>query len=206
MMMANVHPGSKCLVLDESRGLVSLAILERLGGEGLLTALHEQEQHLLDLIQYGRVDKSVFHPLCFKNTSTPIDDKFNDREFPDAESRERALDRFNKRIQALQLSQTTFLSTKYESLIICSFQYNPIDIINHLIGSMAGSSNIVIYHPFKDPLLAAYFHCRKSNSFLDVQLTECLYRQYQPICGKIHPEMQTSGNSGFILSMVHVLQ
>lgn len=208
MMAANIHPGTKCLVLDETRGLISLAILERLGGKGLLMTLHEHELHNLDILQFQnrKEEDRTFYPMNFNLLDASVDEKFEDRDFPDQASRERAIERFNKRISLLQETKQLYESTSFNCLVICSFQYKAVDMLKKFTVKLAGSSPIVLYHPYKDALLEAYQYCRKSNEYIDVQMTETFMREYQPIPGRIHPTMQTSGNSGFLLSMIRVFE
>lgn len=47
----NVHAGSRGLILDDAYGLVSLAILERLGGLGALFSLTERGTSAFDAIE-----------------------------------------------------------------------------------------------------------------------------------------------------------
>lgn len=52
MSLANVHPGGNYIVVDDTGGLVTGAMLERMDGEGTILLIHENEHPNFEIIKY----------------------------------------------------------------------------------------------------------------------------------------------------------
>ncbi|KAJ2003480.1 tRNA (adenine(58)-N(1))-methyltransferase non-catalytic subunit trm6 [Coemansia thaxteri] len=92
---------------------------------------------------------------------------------------------------------------EFDALVV-STNYNAKSVVEKLIPYLGGSRMLVIYDQSKEALLEAFDWLRKSQSFLNVQLTESWLREYQVLPGRTHPTMTTSGGGGFILSAIHL--
>lgn len=79
--------------------------------------------------------------------------------------------------------------------------YHATNVVAALSFYLAGSATFAVYNPMKEPLTETYLWLRGSGMpFINVQLTETFLREWQAKKGRMHPEMNTSGTGGFLLS------
>ncbi|KAJ3093090.1 tRNA (adenine(58)-N(1))-methyltransferase non-catalytic subunit trm6 [Quaeritorhiza haematococci] len=189
---ANVHPGAKVIVVDDTQGLVVSAILERLGDSGTVLAIHDREASNFDVLRYMNIPPTDLSKML-KTISW--------RKFQEWQERQRE----GEDTQTGDDDPMSFLRKKYDGLVLAS-GFQPAHLISTLSPLLAGSRPVVAYHPSKEVLLDAYVYMRKSPEFVNMQLTESWLREYQvPVNAPgTRPLMLTSATGGFLLSGIRV--
>ncbi|KAJ3129942.1 tRNA (adenine(58)-N(1))-methyltransferase non-catalytic subunit trm6 [Irineochytrium annulatum] len=125
----------------------------------------------------------------------------------DCESKEK--DKFSDKKEArlgrIRQCKEMLKEGQFDGLVIASV-CKPDEIVMKLKDYLGGSRPIIIYAPFKEMLIPLYITMRATAEFINTQLTESFMREYQAPTGMgTHPNMQTSGSGGFILSTIKVL-
>jgi hypothetical protein len=69
-----------------------------------------------------------------------------------------------------------------------------------LLKRIDGLCDFIVYSPMKETLLPVLDSLLKCEEVSGIELKEFFFREYQPICGMIHPCMNRNGSSGFLLS------
>ncbi|UZJ55971.1 hypothetical protein CBS101457_005291 [Exobasidium rhododendri] len=217
LSLVGVAPGGRYIVVDGVGGAIAGAMLERMGGEGRLLALNDADSppafdlmtqmnlppttidSVLKTIHWACTEKS-WQPSLSVNESdetTPAGKPANDRD----------KQRFRKRraqYNDLERTRQDLWQGEFDGLIIAS-PYECVSIIERLLPYLAGSSHIVVHHPYLQPLTEAHAQLRLYHSLIDVSITEPFQRKYQVLPGRMHPEMNTSSTAGYILHAIRVL-
>ncbi|CAO1620483.1 unnamed protein product [Sympodiomycopsis kandeliae] len=226
MSFGNIAPGGKYIIVDGVNGMLAAACIERMGGQGRLLAIHDNEAQpefeflrtmnfppssiddVLQVLHWAQVDPS------FKTSDLPpVPDKLNETElrktpegskqFKSSErERHKLLKRHAIRRETEALRHDLF-SGDWDGLLIAS-PYEPVSMVKQLLPYLGGSSNIVIHSPFLQPLVEAHSELRSSNEIINISLNEPWLRKYQVLPGRCHPEMQTSATGGYILHAIRV--
>jgi tRNA (adenine-N(1)-)-methyltransferase non-catalytic subunit len=92
----------------------------------------------------------------------------------------------------------------FDGLIISS-ALQPETVLKELMKYVCGSRPVVIYSFNKEVLLHAAYWMRRSNDFLNSELTESSLREYQVLPGRMHPNMNMSCGGGYLLSALRVI-
>lgn len=227
LSFSNIAPGGRYIVVDGANGLLTAACIERMGGQGRLLAIHDNEAQpefevlhsmnlpsrtitdVLRVLHWAQVDPSFEHaPL------EPIPDKLDEetsKQTPQGikayKSNERLRHKLLKRhaIQRdIEALRADMFAGDWDGLILAT-PYEPVSIVRALQPYLAGSSNLVIHSPYLQPLVEAHSELRASPQWCNLSLTEPWLRRYQVLPGRTHPEMQTSATAGFLLHGVRVL-
>ncbi|KAJ3837341.1 Gcd10p family-domain-containing protein [Lentinula raphanica] len=213
LTMANIQPGGRYIAVDDASGLVVAAILERLGGSGMLLTICDTDsppaypvisnmnfpsdmvQTVLKSLNWANSEQeyvSVVHaPL-----DVPTDEIRSDRQKNRLRKRKVAFD-------ALETTRDLLFGGEFEALVVAS-QYEPSGIIDRLVPYLSGSASIVVHSPHSQPLVDLQNKLRNTPGYLGPSLTEGWLRQYQVLPGRTHPTMNTSGSGGYILHVIKV--
>ncbi|KAJ3772417.1 Gcd10p family-domain-containing protein [Lentinula raphanica] len=212
LTMANIQPGGRYVAVDDASGLVVAAILERLGGSGMLLTICDTDsppaypvisnmnfpsdmvQTVLKSLNWANSEQeyvSVHAPL-----DVPTDEIRSDRQKNRLRKRKVAFD-------ALETTRDLLFGGEFEALVVAS-QYEPSGIIDRLVPYLSGSASIVVHSPHSQPLVDLQNKLRNTPGYLGPSLTEGWLRQYQVLPGRTHPTMNTSGSGGYILHVIKV--
>lgn len=227
MSFSNIAPGGRYIIVDGVNGLLAAACVERMGGQGELLAIHDNEaqpdfeilntmnlpkqtvDNVLKVLHWAQVDPSYKPPAL-----PPIPAKLDEVElkktpeghklFKSAERERHKIMRRHAIQRDMEALRSDLFSGDWDGLLIaCS--YEPISIVNALLPYLAGSANLVIHSPFLQPLVEAHSQLRASSEFVNLTLSEPWLRRYQVLPGRTHPEMQTSASGGYLLHGIRVL-
>jgi tRNA (adenine-N(1)-)-methyltransferase non-catalytic subunit len=116
---------------------------------------------------------------------------------------------------------------QFDSLVIVS-KYDPETMLKHTLPLLSKSRPFVIYSPFQEvsnlenhsslmiyksdnfltfilqPLSCAYLFLRQERCAVNLFVQDVFMREYQTLHNRTHPQMTTSGSSGFLLSGITV--
>ncbi|ODV88793.1 hypothetical protein CANCADRAFT_128801 [Tortispora caseinolytica NRRL Y-17796] len=212
LSLANVQPGGTYLIVDGVSSLVVCAVLERLGPEGQLVLLHENEMVNLeplqlmgiDLVSDPRVKPVSFlkflHPEEFRAelefaTAPPPQEQLDQLK---TSQRNRTLRRYRKAVQYKNIVDLRNSHSFDALLIATTLQVS--GLVQALIPFVHGSRSIVVYHPCKEPLVDLEENItRPDNRLIATQILESAVRPYQSVPGRFHPHMSLERGGGYIL-------
>lgn len=217
LSMAGVGPGGRYIVVDGVGGAVVGAMLERMGGEGRLLALNDADSPpSFDLMATIGLSAATVDPVlrtihwaCTERDwqSTLQPGEADEATTPAGKpANERDKQRFRKRRaqhSELERVRQDFFQGEFDGLVVAC-GYECVSIVDRLLPYLAGSSHIVVHHPFLQPLTEAHAQLRLYHSLIDVSITEPFQRKYQVLPGRMHPEMNTSSTAGYLLHAIRV--
>ena len=88
--------------------------------------------------------------------------------------------------------------------MIIASKFCPLSIFQSFKDKLGFSGNLVVYSEARETLTELYMALRKDAGFINVHLSESWMREYQAHPGRMHPQMMTSSNGGFILTAIKV--
>ncbi|WFC94819.1 tRNA (adenine(58)-N(1))-methyltransferase non-catalytic subunit trm6 [Malassezia brasiliensis] len=213
LSFADVRAGGKYLVVDGVGGLLTGAILERMGGSGSVHLIHDADSPpalellpLFNLTLYHT--RHVLHTMHWAATerrwTLPS-------HMADELARVYKTDRERNRARKKRAGFEEFVATRQQffdgefdaAIIACP--YEPYSVIHRLLPYLAGSSNVAVHSPQLQPLVEAQARLRANPNFINVSITEPWLRRYQVLPARTHPDMSTSSSGGYILHAVRIL-
>ncbi|KAJ3294771.1 tRNA (adenine(58)-N(1))-methyltransferase non-catalytic subunit TRM6 [Borealophlyctis nickersoniae] len=211
MALGDVRAGGKVLVADELGGLVLSSILDRMQGMGKIMLLHEHEAYKYqDVLKYLNMPDAVAAMVNLPwHRIKPQDDETMtiDPQATNPESAETRKGRMRNKIMRIQAARKLLIDGGWDGLFVAT-NFNVLQVINQLYPYVGGGRPVVFYSQSKEPLQEAFIHMRTSRQFVNTQLTESWLREYQvPVdsVGGTHPQMRMSGNGGYLLSAIKII-
>lgn len=207
LSMANVQPGGKYLVIDDTTGVLTASIMERLAGDGQIVVLHENEHPNLDALKFFNYPEEI---------TTKIIKTINWLQFLEPESEEEVPEKsaeelnelkprmrgqyYRKRDRWLELQELNRMlrNSAFDALIMASTLHPP-DQLEQLIEAVGGSRPIVVYSEFKEIVSACSQLFLKDRRVLAPTIWESRVRKYQTIIGRMHPLMTSRGGGGYLV-------
>lgn len=122
------------------------------------------------------------------------------RKFHDVEDREK---RKLERLTQLQNAKSLIEKADMDGLIVAA-KLHPTPIVMSLIDFVRPSRPIVVFSPYKEPLIDCFTKLREKGSVLMIKLTETWYRDYQVLTDRTHPSINMSGSGGYLLTATTV--
>ena len=86
-----------------------------------------------------------------------------------------------------------------DSLIVVT-KYDPTATLLQLLPYLKSSCPFVLYYEFLEPLLDTFRALQDQHLCINLRLSDTWMREYQVLPGRTHPNMNMSGNGGFILT------
>ncbi|WFD28446.1 tRNA (adenine(58)-N(1))-methyltransferase non-catalytic subunit trm6 [Malassezia nana] len=213
LSFANVQAGGKYLVVDGIGGLLTGAVLERLGGAGSVFLIHDADSPpALELMPLFNLmpahTQGVLKTLHWAATehAWTLPSHMSD-ELAKVYETERERQRARKKREGIEnfiASRQQFFDGEFDAVLVAS-PYEPYSIIHRLIPYLAGSSNVVVHSPHLQPLVEAQARMRANPVFINVSVTEPWLRRYQVLPQRTHPDMTTSASAGYILHGLRIL-
>lgn len=91
------------------------------------------------------------------------------------------------------------------SLVVATPDYIPPSSFTEALAAAPGFVDFLLYHPMKEGILPLLDTLLKSQDIADLELRECFSREYACTPGCMHPQMNKTGSSGFLLSGTRLL-
>ncbi|KAI3637033.1 hypothetical protein MIR68_004739 [Amoeboaphelidium protococcarum] len=181
----NIQQGGCYLVDEDSAGVLTLAIAERLGGLGKIISLHSKDaSYVYPYTFYAKLqNRECIHHLPWSMFNASADDD----TLP----------------QSVRNALSALRSTKFDGLVTAS-RYQAQGVIKQLMPFLKLNSIIVAQSLAKESLASTFEFMRGSSQFVDVQLRSQWYREYQVYPDRMHPQNNTYASGGFILSGIKV--
>lgn len=208
--MANISPGGHYLILDETPGVIVGAVLSRMGDQGSVTVIHENEHPNLDALRFlGLERSSLIRTLSLLDFLHPEETpKFEERSSEELSPLKpvqrgqyfRNLKRENDRKWVIEKSRS---EEGYDGLIIAS-TLDLQTLVPELLPALGGSCQMAVYSEYKEPLVSLTLKLKKDLRVLGPTITETRLRKYQTLPGRIHPDMSMRGYGGYFLNALRV--
>ena len=219
--LANVQYGGKYLIMDDSKGMLLGAVIERCAPRNFheqkteIILIHEEQQfndHLLRMFNFTSDQMAIVNDLhvrdCLPEVLEAVQwvpahtDPEKLRMYAD-KIEERRLNFVQK--QELRLKTRKSLDRKDFMAILLAIEpgvYTAESLVDTWTPFLQPGGFMVIYSSSKEALNSAFFEALVSDKFTDVRITESFLRPYQTAEGRLHPMMNCNGHGGFLLSMI----
>lgn len=227
LTLGEIRSGGRYLVVDGTNGLLTGAVLERMGLDGRLLLIHDADsppahailkdmnlppeatEDVLRVLNWAQVEPSWTLPdlplepegglpTDPRSNTTPQGGRINSRDI-------RKFKRRKSMFNILEDTRQDLFSGNFDALVIATAEYDPFPIIQCLTPYLAGSANIVVHTPFLQPLIETHARMRVCHEYIAVNVHEPWLRRYQVLPGRTHPEMSTSATGGYLLHALRVL-
>ncbi len=209
MNLANIQPGGRYLVLDDTTGLIVYSMMERMQGKGSIVLAHENEHPNLAILNYSTQYSEVLQKKMIKtinwlqffepeNEREPIEE-LPQKELDELKASKRS--RFFRRLKrAREINEAIDMvqAGDFDALVIAT-TFDVPTLAPRILDKVGGSRPIVIYNQFKESLIETSHALQKDLRVLAPTILETRVRPYQTIPGRLHPVMTMRGGGGYLL-------
>ncbi|KAJ8104298.1 Gcd10p family-domain-containing protein [Lipomyces tetrasporus] len=213
MSLANIRPGGKYITIDETGGLVAGAMMERMGGEGMIMFVHENEHPNLDVMKYMNFSEAMvehmiktinllqlFHPEEEEEMKILSEDILSKMK---SSRRGQYYRRLARHIELQSIFQH-ISEGLFDGLILATTLQTKL-LLDKLIPALQGSRQLVIYNTAKEPLVTTSHDLMADLRVLAPTILESRVRKFQVFPGRTHPEMTSKSGGGYVLWGTRVL-
>ncbi|CAG2161485.1 unnamed protein product [Oppiella nova] len=220
LSLCNVMSGRRYIVLDTNLGILTAAVVERLGSSGTViqvytdpgpVSTYRQSVDALNLpketianMLFGLQINEIYR-LSQSNSLPEMSDQSCGQQSGDKSEKtvesEKLIRRAIRHKEALKALE--ILAQKdMDGLLLLSKTYDPLNIVLLLLDFLADSRPFAIFSPYMEPLSHCYSELKKKAVFL--RLTETWLRKYQVLSDRSRPDMSMSPSSGYLLTGIKV--
>ncbi|WVO17302.1 tRNA (adenine(58)-N(1))-methyltransferase non-catalytic subunit TRM6 [Cryptococcus depauperatus] len=210
LTMANIRPGGRYLVVDDTGGLVTAAVLERMGCEGRILLFNESDSPpAWGVLQTMNFTHRELEPIkwlswleaeeSYQKPAPPLQDEQPTNPLKAAAKQRR----FASQVAELTNTRNELHLGGWDGLVLAT-SLNPISVVSRLTPYLIGSSPIVVYSPYLQVLAELLNWSKKNPHYLNDTLSESWERTYQVLPGRTHPMMTTSATGGYLWSAIRV--
>lgn len=210
---ANIRPGGRYLVIDDTSGVVIYAMLERMQGQGTILAIHENEHANLAALRHSNYSeefqKKMIKTLSWLQFAEPENEMIHWEALGEQEieqmkpTKKLQYERRLKRAAEINHALGMVIDGNFDALVSVTALNIP-SILPLTIHRVGGSRPLVFYSQFKEVLLETQHALSSMKSVLAPSIFETRARTYQTIQGRLHPLMTLKGYGGYILSGTRV--
>lgn len=219
---ANVQFGGKYLVMDDTKGLLMGALIERavpdvsLENGTKIVVVHEDIQfqpNLLKMFNFTEIQLSSLFEIHVRDCVPECIEALEWTQDQDPEKLRLYADKIESRRlkfvekQQRRLEARSLLDSKNFTSVILAVDpeaYSYESLVDTWANYLIPGGVLVAYSTSKEALNAAFYDALMSKRFTDIRLTESFLRPYQTAEGRMHPHMTCNGHGGFILSMIRI--
>ncbi|WWC72581.1 uncharacterized protein I206_106543 [Kwoniella pini CBS 10737] len=207
--MSNIRPGGRYLVVDDTSGLVTSAILERIGAKGkILLFTNSDSPPAWGVLQTMNISERELECVKWLNWMEAQEDYERPPPPPEDDNAKPAkvaqrLRKHNAQVAELNATRDELHLGGWDGLIIAS-TLSPISILSFLTQYLIGSAQLVVYSPYQQILVELLNWSKKDPNYLNDTLSESWERTYQVLPGRTHPMMNTSSTGGYLWSAIRV--
>lgn len=214
---SNVSCFSKCLLYESgTNGLILAALLSRMGpvvdddDSGKLVYMHpgnfpqKTAALALNLSEDRLVAVNIYSVLRHYYQKRETSQEITEPELKKIKIDDDTENTNNGNKKKWELDNekgSELLTNKMDSLVIVAKE-EPMTILRNLLPFMKRSSPVVIYSQFREVLMDCYNEIKMNSSInvTDLHIYSSFQRNYQVLPDRTHPDINMSGNSGFILT------
>lgn len=211
---ANVRPGGRYLLVDETGGVVLYAMMERMNGSGSIVVAHENEHPNHIALRYSdyseELQSRMIKPINWLQFLEPENEKIDFEVLSEEEieqlkpSKKAQYLRRAARTQEINSVIETVQKGNFDGLICVSTLHMP-TLLPQILPVIGGSRPVVVYSQYKELLLETQHMLMKDKRVLAPSIFETRVRPHQTIPGRMHPVMTMRGFGGYVLWGTRVL-
>ncbi|WWC92299.1 uncharacterized protein L201_007253 [Kwoniella dendrophila CBS 6074] len=207
--MSNIRPEGRYLVVDDTGGLITSAILERIGSIGKIINFTNSDSppswSILQSMNFSERELECVKWLNWMEAQEDYERPPPPPEDDDAKPQKVAqrLRKHNAQTAELNATRNELHLGNWDGLILAT-NLSPISILSFLTKYVIGSGNIVVYSPYIQILTELLNWSKKDPNYLNDTLSESWERTYQVLPGRTHPMMNTSSTGGYLWSAIRV--
>lgn len=212
LVAADVRPGGRYLVVDDTGGLVTAAIAERMGCTGRIMVFTDADSPpawgVLNTMNFSEQELACIKWLNwmeaepgYERPPLPTEDGMPAIAAGKTQARVR---RHNAQVAELTASQNELHSGNWDAAILAT-DLSPVSVVKKLTPYIAGAGNLVVYSPYQQVVAETLAYTRKDPNYLATNMTESWMRTYQVLPGRTHPMMTTSAAGGYLLAATRVI-
>lgn len=227
MAYANVKPGGKYLVVDETGGLVVYAMMERMRAclesdglkfsndvAGTIVVVHENEHPNHVVLRYSpfsaeQVAATVRNVNWLQFTEPENERILWEELLPEelaALKPSKQLQHERRKNRASDINQVLDMVVEGNfDAFVCVGTLSMSSVLPCVLPAVGGSRPIALYSQHKEVLLEAQHYLTADKRVLAPSIFETRMRPYQTIPGRMHPEMTMRGYGGYVLWGTRVL-
>lgn len=208
MTYANIRPGGRYLVIDETGGVILYAMMERMKGQGSIVLVHDNEHPNIIALRHSDYPEesinSMIKTINWLQFVEPDNEKIDwedatAEELEEMKPLKRAqYDRRSKRAHEINEVINIVQEGNFDALVSVSSLHMP-TLLEHVLPTIGGSRPVVIYNQFKELLLETQHFLMSDKRVLAPSIFESRVRAYQTIPGRMHPLMTMRGFGGYVL-------
>ncbi|KAK9460659.1 Gcd10p family-domain-containing protein [Lipomyces oligophaga] len=213
LSLANVHEGGNYIVFDETGGLIAGAMLERMGNEGTILFVHENEHANMDVMKFmnfdveqtNRMVKTINILQLFHPEEEEVVRTLSPEYLQNMKSSRRG--QYYRKLERKGELDTIFKqlnNSDYDGLIMATTLETKL-LLDKLIPALAGSRQLVIYNVSKEPLVETVHDLMADLRVIAPTMLETRVRKYQVFPGRTHPMMTSRSGGGFLVWGTRVL-
>lgn len=208
LLYANVQPGGEYFVMDDTGGVLTYAILERLQGRGMVFLAHENEYPNLSGLKYANLSPQYTERMVKTlNWLQIVEPEAERLPWVEYSAEEIAELKGSKRSQYFKRRARTFevndnidrlLAGNFDAMISATTLYLP-TLWPLVIDYIGGSQPIVLYNQHKEVLMLVQAEFTRDKRVLALSIFELRVIPFQTIPGRMHPVMTMRGFGGYVL-------
>ncbi|CAH6720406.1 tRNA (adenine(58)-N(1))-methyltransferase non-catalytic subunit Trm6p [[Candida] jaroonii] len=211
---SNVRPGGKYLLVDETGGLILYAMLEKMGFEGEVLLVHENEHPNYSMLKHCDIPEDVLDKSVKFINWLQILEPSNERiDFEVLSDEQISGLRGGKRAQYFRrLKRANDINHVIDSIETGNFDgfisvttLDATTFLPYVIPLVGGSRPICIYSQFKETLMEIQHGLMNDKRILAPSIYETRVTPFQTIPGRLHPVMTMRGFGGFVLTGTKVI-
>uniref|UniRef100_A0A914YF75 tRNA (adenine(58)-N(1))-methyltransferase non-catalytic subunit TRM6 n=1 Tax=Panagrolaimus superbus TaxID=310955 RepID=A0A914YF75_9BILA len=223
---ASIIGGSKVLVYDESCGLISAAVLQRLDGKGELYLLYKNltfnSHEALQAMNFNPIETMPFRPIRLSNLAKVIvkETPLPPHGMPTVDtttastavsaappkesfnySDENLFAEVDIKEQLIWIHERILDRSFLDSIIIVSNAVSPLELLQHTFKSLRSSGTVVVYTVIQEEICEIYTFLEE-NGAINIQIQEQSNREMQILRDRCHPMLQTHVASGYLITAI----
>lgn len=200
-----MQAGSRVLVVDETGGLLTGAVLSRLGGHGVVLSFQDHAAPKMEIMEHFALSAKERAPLHYfpwrllASSAQQEQSRLQEAE----ETSSKRLDTIRKQTEQRVALRQLLDDDLFDALLMAT-KCDPISVCKVLRPYIGLSRPLVAFGMHMQPLLACAQYLREDEAAIDVRLTESFVRPYQVLPKRTHPENNISASGGYVLSAIQV--
>jgi tRNA (adenine-N(1)-)-methyltransferase non-catalytic subunit len=216
LSLANVHSGGRYLVVDETNGLLTASMVEKMDAQGMVMVVHENEHAALpivELLNFSQEEQNAcIYRMDLLHALHPEEDHLELRgeiavEEDMDEKRRKAWHRKEERRKLLLKKEEVLHTGEFDALIVAS-TLDLSELVPLLLPKVAYGGNLVVYVRHAETLQEMHdvLTEREDLKLLGVDIHSNVVREWQIFSGRMHPINNHDSSGGLVYQGIRTLR
>lgn len=212
LAFCNVMSGGKYIIIETVLGLLTAAVIERIGTTGCAVQMHlgpfslYPTQQALKAVNFKHVENdSVLFNIDLKTAMSLLQPNDGDDMSVDSLDNKDDLPKKRQRMEKEDHIQKVkeILAPRCMDSLLVAVKNHPANILS-ILDFLAFSRPFAIFSMYLEPLVDCYVALKSRGDIISLNITENWFRKYQVLSERTHPAYTMSGNGGFLLTGIKV--